>query len=359
MMFHQKQWGWRWVALLVMVSLALGMLPRHDTSTRVSAQNEPQGKLAEVLERGRLICGVDGNLPGFSFFDPDTDTVSGFDADFCRALTAAIFGEVTESNLEFRFLTAAERFTALQADEIDVLFRNTTWTLSRDTELQGDFTVVTFYDGQGLLVPLELGINSIEDMDGLTFCVQRGTTTEANIADALQSRNFEYELIPGESANDTVEDFATGRCNVLTSDKSQLAALRSTLDEPENYIILPDTLSKEPLGPMWLQGDTQWGDLIKWTVYATIQAEEFGITAENIEDFLASELPQIKRFVGTEGELGNLLGVNNDFAVNIIRTVGNYGEIYERSLSQIGIPRENSLNALWTQGGLIYAPAWR
>jgi len=320
------------------------------------------GKLAEVQERGSLVCGVSGTLPGFSFLDSDTGEVSGFDADFCRALTVAIFGEVTDDNLEFVSLSAQERFAALQSGEVDVLFRNTTWTLSRDTEVGGDFSVVTFYDGQGLMIPVELaesGVSSIDDLDGAAICTQSGTTTELNITDAMSSRGFEFELIPFETSADSMTGFEAGRCDVLTSDKSQLAALRSASSNPSAYAILADTLSKEPLGPMWLQGDAQWGDIITWTVFATIQAEEFGITSENIGDFMESDDPAIARFVGGEGQLGSFLGLSNDFAANIIMAVGNYGEIYDRNVTPLGVERDGTVNALWTEGGLIYAPAWR
>lgn len=328
----------------------------------VSAQAEPEGKLAEVLERGRLICGVSGTLPGFSFFDADSGEMSGFDADYCRALAAAIFGEVTEDNLEFVQLTAAERFAALQNGDVDVLFRNTTWTFSRDSDVGGDFGPTTFYDGQGLMIPVALadeGVASIEDLDGAAVCTQAGTTTELNITDAFESRGFELELIPFETSADSMAGFVDGRCDVLTSDKSQLAALRSASDDPSLYTILPDTLSKEPLGPMWLQGDSQWGDVVTWTVFATMQAEEFGITSENIGDFAGTDSPEIARFLGEEGGLGSFIGLSDDFAANVIAAVGNYGELYERHIVPLGIAREGSVNDLWTRGGLVYPPAWR
>lgn len=324
-----------------------------------SAQAEPTGKLAEVLDRGVLNCGVSGTLPGFSFLDPDTGEMSGFDADYCRAVAAAVFGEVTEDNLVFVPLTAAERFTALQTGQVDLLSRNTTWTLSRDSDLGGDFVVVNFYDGQGLMVPLDLGVGSIDDLGGARICTQSGTTTELNITDAMTSRGLDFELVPLETSADTFTAFEAGQCDVLTSDKSQLAALRSSAADPSLYTILPDTLSKEPLGPMWLEGDSQWGDVIKWTVYATFHAEEFGITSDNIGDMMGSEDPGMARFLGEEGGLGSFIGLSDDFAVNVISTVGNYGEIYERHLTPIGITRDGSLNASYLSGGLIYAPAWR
>ena len=350
---------------IVLTAVALPSLFSNnqvEDSSPAFAQAEPTGKLAEVLERGRLICGVSGTLNGFSFVDADSGEVSGFDADFCRALAAAIFGEANESTLEFVSLTAAERFTALQSGEVDVLFRNTTWTLSRDSDLAGDFGPTTFYDGQGLMVSAELvdaGVASLDDLDGATICTQTGTTTELNISDAMSQRGFDFELIPFETSADSATGYASGRCDVLTSDKSQLAGIRATLEDPSAHVILPDTLSKEPLGPMWLQGDAQWGDVVSWTVFATFQAEEFGITSENVGDFAGSEDPAIARFLGAEGDLGSFIGLDADFAANVIAAVGNYGEIYSRNLDPIGIERAGSLNAQWTEGGLIYAPAWR
>lgn len=342
---------------LIVVSTVMALM--LSLSGFVAAQATPTGKLAEVIERGRLICGVSGTLPGFSFLDPDTNVWSGFDADFCRVTAAAIFGEATDETLEFVALTAAERFTALQTGQVDVLFRNTTWTLSRDTDLQGDFVVTTFYDGQGLMVPVDLGVSSIEELDGARICTQSGTTTELNITDAMTSRGFSFELVPLETSGDTFTAFEGGQCDVLTSDKSQLASLRSSAADPSLYTILPDTLSKEPLGPMWIQGDAQWGDVIKWSVYATMHAEEYGITSENIDSMMGSDSPDMRRFLGEEGDLGAFLGLSNDFAYNIIKNVGNYGEIYSSNLDPVGIARDGSLNALYTEGGLMYAPAWR
>lgn len=323
------------------------------------AQAEPTGKLAEVLDRGRLICGVSGTLPAFSFLDPDTNEMTGFDADYCRGLAAAIFGEVTEDNLEFVPLTAAERFTALQNGQVDVLFRNTTWTFSRDTDLAGDFGPTTFYDGQGLLVRADLGVESIEELDGASFCTQTGTTTELNITDAMEARGFAFELIPFETSADSAAGYEQGRCDVLTSDKSQLAAIRANTADPGAHILLADTLSKEPLGPMWLQGDGQWGDVVSWTVYATFQAEEFGITSENIDEFAGGENTEIARFLGETDGLGSFIGLSDDFAANVIRAIGNYAEIYDRHIVPLGVEREGTLNAQWYDGGLLYAPAWR
>jgi general L-amino acid transport system substrate-binding protein len=322
-------------------------------------QAAPEGKLAEVLERGKLLCGVNGSLQGFGYLDADTGDLTGFDVDYCKALAAAIFGEVTEDNIDYIQLPAAERFAALQTGQIDVLIRNTTWTMSRDSDLQGDFRVVTFYDGQGLMVPIDLGVTSINELGGARICTQSGTTTELNITDAMTSRGLEFELVPLETSADTLAAFEAGQCDVLTSDKSQLAALKESAQDPSLYTILPETLSKEPLGPMWIQGDAQWGDVVTWTVFATIYAEELGITSENIGDFAGSGDPNITRFLGEEGNLGSFIGLSNDFVVNVISEVGNYGEIYDRNLTPLNITREGSLNASYTDGGLIYVPAWR
>ncbi len=344
--------------LYILLVVALTLVLALSLSGLASAQ--PTGKLAEVIARGKLICGVNGTLPGFGFIDADTGAVSGFDADFCRAFAAAIFGEVTADNLEFVPLTAAERFTALQSGQIDVLSRNTTWTLSRDTDLLGEFAPVTFYDGQGLMVRTDLGVSTIDELNGASFCTLTGTTTELNITDAMTARGFEFELIPFDASADSFAAFEAGRCDVLTSDKSQLAGLRSSAVDPNLYVILADTLSKEPLAPMVLEGDDDWLNVIRWAVFATFQAEEFGITQANIEEMVANPPnAEIGRFVGAEGELGGFLGLSSDFAADVIRAVGNYGEIYDRNIGPIGISRAGTLNASWKDGGVIYAPAWR
>jgi general L-amino acid transport system substrate-binding protein len=325
------------------------------------ASAQPAGKLAEVIERGVLNCGINGSLPGFSFLNPDTGEMSGFDADFCRALAAAIFGEATADNIAYIPVPAAERSTAIQSGQIDVLIRNTTSTLTRDTDWQGDFGPVIFYDAQGLMVRADLGVSSIDELDGATICSITGTTTELNITEAMSSRGLAFELVPFEDSAGTLSGFEAGRCDVLTSDKSQLASLRASTADPSLYVILNDSLSKEPLAPLYLEGDADWGNVIRWVVYATFQAEEFGITQATIADAAAAPAnPAIARFVGAdESGLGAFLGLSNDFVVNVISTVGNYGEIYERNITPVGIAREGTANALWTEGGLIFAPPWR
>jgi general L-amino acid transport system substrate-binding protein len=316
-------------------------------------------RLQTVKDRGNVRCGVNGSVPGFGFLSGDDFT--GFDIDFCRALAVAIFNDAAA--VEFRPVTAAERFTALQTNEVDVLIRNTTWTFNRDVELGTDFGPTTFYDGQGMMVRRDSGFSSLDDMGGATVCVLAGTTTELNLADAFTSRSLAYEPLVFETGDETIAAYNEARCDGLTSDKSQLAGLRTQTTTPADHMILPETMSKEPLGPVWVQGDQQWGDMVRWVVNGIIIAEEKGITSENVDQMVANPPadPEVSRLLGPEGEFGNLLGLAPDFMVNVIREVGNYGEIYNRHLGPEGtdIPREGSLNALWITGGLLYAPPWR
>jgi len=316
-------------------------------------------RLQTVKDRGNVRCGVNQSVPGFGFLSGDDFT--GFDIDFCRALAVAVFNDAAA--VEFRPVTAAERFTALQTNEVDVLIRNTTWTFNRDVELGTDFGPTTFYDGQGMMVRRDSGFSSLDGMDGATVCVLAGTTTELNLADAFTARGLSYEPLVFETGDETIAAYNEGRCDGLTSDKSQLAGLRTQTTTPADHMILPETMSKEPLGPVWVQGDQQWGDMVRWVVNGIIIAEEKGITSENVDQMVANPPadPEVSRLLGLEGEFGSLLGLAPDFMVNVIREVGNYGEIYNRHLGPEGtdIPREGSLNALWTQGGLLYAPPWR
>lgn len=317
-------------------------------------------RLAAINANGVLRCGVNSGVPGFGFLNEDGDFV-GFDVDFCRAIASAIFGDADA--VDFRPLTAAERFTALQTNEIDVLIRNTTWTLTRDVELGTDFGPTTFYDGQGMMVTRASGFTSLNDMDGATVCVLSGTTTELNLADAFASRGISYTPLVFDRSDETAAAYDQGRCDGLTSDKSQLAGLKTTLSNPADHLILPETMSKEPLGPVWAHGDQQWGDLVTWVVNGIMIAEEKGITSANVADRAASapEDPEVARLLGLEGEFGQLLGLEPDFMVDVISAVGNYGEIYDRHLGPDGtdIPRAGSFNALWRDGGLIYPQPWR
>ncbi len=321
-----------------------------------AAQSEG-GLLNTVLQRGTLICGVNGGLPGFSNLEAD-GSYSGLDADFCRVVAAALFGD--PEAVEFRQLSAQERFPALQTGEVDVLFRNTTWTLSRDTEVGLDFGPTIFYDGQGIMVREAIGATTLEDLEGATICVQSGTTTELNLTDQFRARGITFEPTVFEEIDSTYTAYDEERCDAVTSDRSQLLARRTTLQSPDDHIILDVVLSKEPLGPAVLKNDSDWYDVVNWAVYATIQAEEFGITSETIDDFADTDNPAIKRFLGAEGELGGMLGLSDDFAVQVVKQVGNYGEIYEQNLGpDTPFNLDRGPNALWTEGGLLYAPPFR
>lgn len=314
--------------------------------------------LKTVQERGKLICGVNSAVPGFGYVD-SAGKFSGFDVDYCRALSAAIFGDANK--VEFRPVTAAERFTALQSGEIDVLSRNTTWSTVRDTELGGNFVHTTFYDGQGIMVRTDTGIKTLKDLDGGTICVQTGTTTELNLADKMAEAGVQYTPQVFDNADNTFAAYQEGRCDAVTTDKSGLVARRTLLPDPENHVILDVTLSKEPLGPMVRHGDDQWFDIAQWTVFALFSAEEFGITSQNVDSIKGSATnPEIKRLLGLEGDLGMKLGLSNDWAYNIIKLVGNYEEVYNRNLgpdTPTYIPR--GFNQLYTNGGLLYAPPFR
>jgi len=313
--------------------------------------------LDDVKERGNLQCGVDGGLPGFSAPN-DEGQMAGIDADFCYALASAIFGD--RSKVKFTNLTAKERFTALTAAEVDVLSRNTTDTLTRDATLGINFTYYNYIDGQGFLVKNDLGVSSATELSGAKVCVQAGTTTELNLADYFRVNNMEFEPVVYDTSVQTREGFDGGACDVLTSDKSQLAAIRTELQNPDGATILPETISKEPLGPAVRQGDDQWHDIVRWTLYALINADEYGVTSENVDDMKAnSENPNVRRLLGVEGTMGENLGLSNDWAYNAIKQVGNYDEMYQRNVAPLGIPREGSVNALWTNGGILYAPPIR
>jgi general L-amino acid transport system substrate-binding protein len=314
--------------------------------------------LKTVQARGKLICGVNSQVPGFGYVD-SAGNFSGFDVDYCRALATAIFGDATK--VEYRPVTASERFTALQSGEIDVLSRNTTWTLARDTELNGNFTHTTFYDGQGMMVPKDSGITKLEDLNGSTICVQTGTTTELNLADVMAARNIQYTPAVYQDADGTFNAYQQGRCDAVTTDKSGLVARRAVLPDPANHVILDETMSKEPLGPMVRHGDDQWYDIAQWTVFTLIAAEEYKIDSKNVDDVKANSTnPEVRRILGVEGEMGAKLGLSNDFAYNIIKQVGNYAEVYDRNLgpdTPTYIPR--GLNNLYTNGGIMYAPPFR
>ena len=323
----------------------------------VSAQAGSAETLKMVKDRGILACGVSQGLPGFSAPD-DKGNWTGLDVDVCRALAAVIFND--PSKVKFAPLSAKDRFTALQSGEIDVLSRNTTWTLSRDTTLGANFTGVTYYDGQGFLVKKALKVNSALELNGASVCVQTGTTTELNLADYFKSNNMKYEVIAFGNADETIKAYESGRCDVFTSDVSQLYAERLKLSNPADHVVLPEVISKEPLGPMVRHGDDQWFDLVKWTLFAMMDAEELGITQKNVDEMMKSDKPELKRVVGTDGNFGESLGVTNDWVIRIIKAVGNYGEAFDRNVgsgSKLQIAR--GLNQLWNKGGIQFAPPIR
>ena len=339
------------VAALLVFVLALG--------GTALAQDAEVGEITQrVLDRGELICGVNDRLPGFGTVN-DAGEYSGFDVDVCRAVAAAILGDANA--VQFRPLTAAERPTALASGEIDMMVRNTTWTLSRDTEWGAIFQPTTFYDGQGLMVEADSGIVTLEDLEGETICTNAGTTTELNITDAMSSRDLDFELQTFQDFDGALDAFYAGRCAAVTTDKSGLIARKAVAPDPGSLMILEVTLSKEPLGPLSPQSDPQFADIIEWTVFGMINAEEFGITSENIGDFMESEDPSVQRLLGIgDTPAGSYLGIPNDFMVEVITQVGNYGEMFDRNLGPetiFGLDR--GLNALWTDGGLIYAPPFR
>jgi general L-amino acid transport system substrate-binding protein len=313
--------------------------------------------LKTIKDRGMLSCGVSQGLPGFSAPD-DKGNWTGLDVDVCRAIAAAVFDDL--SKVKYVPLSAKDRFTALQSGEIDVLSRNTTWTVSRDTSLGANFTGVTYYDGQGFMVKKSLKVNSALELNSASVCVQTGTTTEQNLADYFKGNNMKYEVIAFASNDEAVKAYESGRCDVFTTDASGLYANRLKLANPADHIVLPEIISKEPLGPMVRHGDDQWFDIVKWTLFAMVTAEELGVTQKNVDEMVKSDKPELKRVLGTDGNLGEQLGLTKDWVVRIVKGVGNYGESFDRNVgsgSPLGISR--GLNALWNKGGLQYAPPIR
>jgi general L-amino acid transport system substrate-binding protein len=315
------------------------------------------GTLADVKAKGFIQAGVNGDL--FGFGKPDEKGVwRGLDVDTARAVAAAVFGDADK--VKYTPLTAKTRFTALQSGEIDVLTRNCTVTLGRDTDLGLDFVQVNYYDGQGFLVPKKLGLKSAKELDGASVCVLPGTTTELNVADYFRANGMKMSPVVIENTAELAKAFFAGRCDCLTSDASQLAGTRAVAANPQDYIILPEIISKEPLAPAVRHGDNQWKDIVNYSVLAMIEAEELGITSANVDEMLKSTDPKIMRFLGvTEGN-GKALGLDEKWAYNIVKQVGNYGEVFERNVgvnSPLGIAR--GLNALWTNGGLMYSPPFK
>jgi general L-amino acid transport system substrate-binding protein len=328
--------------------LIVGLAPAAPSSAQT---------LMAVKERGTLSCGVSQGLPGFSSAD-ENKAWTGFDVDFCRAVAAAIFGD--PSKVTFMPLDAASRFTALQSKQIDVLSRNSTWTMSREGSLGLMFAGVAYYDGQGFLLRRDANIDTALELGGKTVCTQSGTTTELNLSDYFHANDMGLKVLTFATADDALKAYDDRTCDVMTSDVSQLYALRLKLAAPDSHIILPEVISKEPLGPAVRQGDDQWLNVVKWTLYSLVDAEELGVKSTTIDDAVKSSNPGVRRLIGTEGEFGEQIGLPKDWAARAVRAVGNYGEVYERNLgtqSRLSIPR--GLNALWTQGGIQYAPPIR
>ena len=321
------------------------------------AQAASGDTLAQIKKKGELQCGVSDGLPGFS--NPNAKGVwEGIDVDLCHALAAGIFGDANK--VKFIPLNAKERFTALQSGEVDVLSRNTTWTLSRDATMGLTFTTTLYYYGQGFLVNKALGVKSAKELDGASICIQAGTTTELNVADYFKANGMKFTPVVFDTSDQTVKGFESGRCDVLTSDQSQLYALKIKLAKPDAAQVLPEVISKEPLGPAVRQGDEQWSTLVKWTLFAMVSAEELGVTSKNVDEMKASKNPDVRRLLGLEEPSGKVLGIQPDWGYQIVKQVGNYGEVFERTVgkgSALGIDR--GVNALWNQGGFMYAPPIR
>ena len=334
------------LAIAILVAVAAIVYEFYDTRT-----------LKRTVRRGEVLCGVNAGLPGFSIPD-DKGNWTGFDVDFCRAVAAAIFDDPNKA--KFVPLDANERFKELQSRKVDILSRNSTWSMSREENYDLYFPAVAYYDGQGFMVPRSRNIDNALDLNNSKVCVQGATTTELNLADYFRANNIKYEELKFPKLDDVVKAYETGKCDTFTADVSQLYALRLNLPKPDDHVILPDVVSKEPLAPVVRQRDDDWMMIVKWTLYAMINAEELGVTSKNIDEAMKSKKPDVMRLVGTEGSYGEDLGLTKDWAVRIIRHVGNYGEVYERNVgsgSKLHIPR--GLNQLWNAGGIQYAPPIR
>ena len=347
-------------ALRIAMTRSVGAVALAATLSLPAFAQAPAGTGSPTLDavraRGTLICGVNTGLAGFA--QPDSQSVwRGFDVDYCRAVALALWNDA--SKVRYVPTTAQNRFTALQSGEVDMLSRNTTWTLSRDTSLGFDFTGITFYDGQGFMVKTSTGVTRARDLDGATICVQPGTTTEQNLTDWARANRIRFTPVVIEQLQEVVQAYVAGRCDAYTTDVSGLAAVRSAQQRPADHTILPDVISKEPLGPLVRHGDQRFADLLRWIHFGLVGAEELGITAANVvQQSTASTNPEVARLLGRTGDLGRMLSVDNAFMLNVIRELGNYGEIFARNLGPIGLQR--GPNALWTTpGGLQYAPPFR
>ena len=312
------------------------------------------GTLEDVRAKGFVQCGVSQGLPGFSNAD-DSGKWTGLDVEMCEAVAAAVFGD--KNAVKFTPLSAKQRFTALSSGEIDILSRNTTWTMTRDTQLGLNFAGVNYYDGQGMMVPTALGVSSATELDGANICTNTGTTTELNITDFFRANGMSFNLVAFEKADEVVAAYDAGRCDVYTTDRSGLAAQRGKLTNPDNHVVLPEIISKEPLGPVVRQGDDVWFNIVRWSLNAMINAEEMGITSGNVNKMTYNKItPAEARFIGKEGKFGAELGLADDWASQIISQVGNYGESYERNVGpNTPLKLDRGVNALWSQGGILYA----
>ena len=329
---------------------ALGVAGAMIASTAM-ADGHGNSTLAQVKEKGFVQCGVSQGLPGFSNAD-DSGNWTGLDVDLCRGVAAAVFGDANA--VKFTPLSAKQRFTALASGEIDILSRNTTWTMTRDTQLGLNFAGVNYYDGQGMMVPTALGVSSALELDGANICTNTGTTTELNITDFFRANGMSFNLVAFEKADEVVAAYDSGRCDVYTTDRSGLAAQRGKLTAPDSHMVLSEIISKEPLGPVVRQGDDQWFNIVRWSLNAMINAEELGITSANVNATEFNDVsPSVARLVGKEGNFGEELGLDNKWAYNIIRQVGNYAESYDANVTPLGLAR--GVNALWSDGGILYA----
>ncbi len=343
------------IAVVMLVAIVLAVVFTNKKE-KVEVVKEI-GLLQTVKERGYLICGVNANLPGFSAQD-ESGNWSGLDVDFCKAVSAAIFGDATK--VEYVGLNAAQRFPTLASGAIDLLARNTTWTISRDVNLMFEFAGVNYYDGQGFLIPTELGIKSAKGLNGAFVCITKETTSELNLNDYFAENNMAYRPIYVEGNKDAKSKLFAGECDVFTTDASGLASARSGAENPEDWIVLPEIISKEPLGPLVRQGDQEWEDVVRWTHFVMVNAEEAGITSRNVDEMLTAKSKEVKRILGVEGYIGPMLGLGMKFGYNIIKHVGNYGESYERNVGpNTPLALERGLNKLWKDGGVMYVPPIR
>ncbi len=329
------------------------------TVAGLAAGGAAAATLDDVKARGTLNCGVTTGLVGFAAPDANGNW-DGFDVGGCRAVAAAVLGD--PNAVEFVPTTGVTRFTALASGEVDLLARNTTWTFTRDVDLKFDFIGINYYDGQGFLVPRDLGVSSAKDLDGATVCIQTGTTTELNLADFFRANNIEYQPVPIETNAEGQQQYLAGACDTYTTDVSGLAATRASFENPGDHVVLPEVISKEPLGPLVRHGDNEWGDIVRWTLNALIAAEELGVTSANVAEMASTPTgnPEINRLLGTEGNLGGMMGLDPDWAVRAISAGGNYGELFEKNIGEktpVGLAR--GLNAQWTDGGLLYSPPFR